>query len=57
MAHRKKEGGNEGYEKELSWGVNMFITCMNAFVSLQSLGLCEGFTTSLTREGSLARMN
>ena len=35
----------------------MFITCMNALMSLQSLSLCEGFTASLTCKGSFARMN
>ena len=48
-------GGNENVTPLLS--LNMFITCMNALMSLQSLSLCEGFTASLTRKGSFARMN
>ena len=48
-------GGNENETPLVS--VNMFITCMNALMSLQSLSLCEGFTASLTRKGSFARMN
>ena len=48
-------GGNENGTPLVS--VNMFITCMNALMSLQSLILCEGFTASLTRKGSFARMN
>ena len=47
--------GNENRTPLVS--VNMFITCMNALMSLQSLSLCEGFTASLTRKGSFARMN